>query len=475
MFVQAEKFLAAHQDDPTQLSVFGQELNESTWRMAKMNLAIHGLNGNLGPRWGDTFSLDYHTGTEMDFVMANPPFNISDWNRREGDSRWAYAILPAGNANYAWLQHIISHLAPGGTAGVVMANGSMTSNSGGEGEIRAQLVENDLVACMVALPEKLFRSTGIPVCLWFFAKDKVRLELGGTIDRRGEVLFIDARQLGHMVTRAERAFSDEDIAKIADTYHAWRGTRHTNGVLSGTPSGNGGVDPSYVDVPGFCHSVPISAVKEAAYVLTPGRYVGLETESPDQQQIAVNVGMLVEHLARQFEQSEALERTVKHQLGEIVVVRGRLGDLLRVKHGFAFDGAQFDSDPSLPTIVTPGNFAVGGGFKASKVKTYSGVYDTQWELAPGSAIISMTDLSKAGDTLGSWALVPSDGTTYLHNQRVGLARILPNASIDLRYLAYRTRLPDYRAYVIATATGTTVRHTSPGRIESFLLGSSVAG
>ena len=169
MFVQAEKFLDAHDADPTNLSVYGQELNESTWRMAKMNLAIHGLNGDLGPHWGDTFAMPYHGDRQMDYVMANPPFNIKDWSRRESDPRWVYGVPPAKNANYAWMQHIISKLAPGGMAGVVMANGSMTSTSNGEGDIRAQFVENDLVAAMVALPDKLFRSTGIPACLWFFA------------------------------------------------------------------------------------------------------------------------------------------------------------------------------------------------------------------------------------------------------------------------------------------------------------------
>ncbi len=189
-----------------------------------MNLAIHGLNGNLGPVWGDTFARDLHPDMQADYVMANPPFNIKDWARNEDDPRWKYGVPPAGNANYAWIQHILSKLAPGGTAGVVMANGSMSTNSGGEGEIRAQIVEADLVSCMVALPTQLFRSTGIPVCVWFFANDKTAGAKGAT-DRTGQVLFIDARDLGYMVDRAERALSDEDIAKIADTFHAWRGTR----------------------------------------------------------------------------------------------------------------------------------------------------------------------------------------------------------------------------------------------------------
>lgn len=323
MFVQAEKFLAAHNDDPTQLSVFGQELNESTWRMAKMNLAIHGLNANLGPRWGDTFSLDYHAGVPMDYVMANPPFNISDWNRKEGDSRWTYGVPPAGNANYAWLQHIVSHLGPHGTAGVVLANGSMTTNSGGEGEIRAQLVENDVVACMVALPEKLFRSTGIPVCLWFFSKDK-SAGAGGSIDRRGQVLFIDARGLGHMVTRAEKVFSDGDIAKIADIYHAWRGMpRLALGTRDVTDTGNGDEGETfealdgYTDVPGFCRSVSIAEIKGADYALTPGRYVQAEEADHDPVALGTQVDQLREDLSGLFAESLRLQQHVLQQLGRL--------------------------------------------------------------------------------------------------------------------------------------------------------------
>jgi type I restriction enzyme M protein len=214
MFVQAEKFLEAHRRNPNDLAVYGQELNERTWRMAKMNLAIHGIDSKqLGGAWGDTFARDLHPDLKADYVLANPPFNIKDWSRNEEDTRWRFGVPPVGNANYAWIQHILHHLAPGGQAGVVMANGSMSTQSGGEGEIRARIVEADLVAAMVALPTQLFRSTGIPVCLWLFHRDKGK--------RAGEVLFIDARELGHMVDRAQRALSDDDISRIADTYHAW--------------------------------------------------------------------------------------------------------------------------------------------------------------------------------------------------------------------------------------------------------------
>src|SRR5665811_1792187 len=194
-----------------------------TWRMAKMNLAIHGLNANLASRWGDTFARDQHPDMQADYVMANPPFNIKDWARNESDPRWKFGVPPAGNANYAWIQHIISKLARGGSAGIVMANGSMSSNSGGEGDIRTQLVEADLVSCMVALPAQLFRSVAIPVCVWFFAKDKTKGKKG-SVDRTGQVLFIDARNLGYMVDRAERALSDDDIASIGNAFHAWRGS-----------------------------------------------------------------------------------------------------------------------------------------------------------------------------------------------------------------------------------------------------------
>ena len=305
MFVQAEKFLESHNREGSDISVYGQELNELTWRLAKMNLAIHGLNGNLASRWGDTFARDQHPDMQADFVMANPPFNIKDWARSESDPRWRYGVPPAGNANYAWIQHIISKLAPGGSAGVVMANGSMSSNSGGEGNIRAQLVEADLVSCMVALPTQLFRSTGIPVCTWFFAKDKTAGP-GGSVDRTGQALFIDARNLGHMVDRAERAFGDEDIDKIANTFRAWRGTESaTNAGLT------------YEDEPGFSYSATLAEVKAADYVLTPGRYVGAADVEGDGEELELKIDRLTTELMAQFEESERLADAVRQQLGRV--------------------------------------------------------------------------------------------------------------------------------------------------------------
>ena len=311
MFVQTEKFLEHHQKEGSNISVYGQELNERTWRMAKMNLAIHGLNANLASRWGDTFARDQHTELTgdrgADFILANPPFNIKDWARSESDPRWKYGVPPAGNANYAWIQHIISKLAPGGSAGVVMANGSMSSNSGGEGEIRANLVEADLVSCMIALPTQLFRSTGIPVCTWFFAKDK-SVGPHGSVDRTGQVLFIDARNLGYMVDRAERALSDEDIAKIAGTFHAWRGT--ASAVEAGL---------EYDDEPGFCYSATLAEVKAADYALTPGRYVGAAEVEDDGEPIEEKIERLKKELFEQFDESERLAAMVREQLGRVDV------------------------------------------------------------------------------------------------------------------------------------------------------------
>ncbi|WP_344105963.1 class I SAM-dependent DNA methyltransferase [Myceligenerans crystallogenes] len=301
MFVQAEKFLERHGANPQDIHVYGQELNERTWRMAKMNLAVHGLTGNLGSKWEDTFVRDIHPDTKMDYVMANPPFNIKDWARSTDDARWKYGVPPANNANYAWIQHILSKLAPGGSAGVVMANGSMSTNSGGEGDIRAQIIEADLVSCMVALPTQLFRSTGIPVCVWFFAKDKGA--------RAGEVLFIDARNMpGVMVDRAERALTDEEIAKVADIYHAWLGTP------SATEK-----DLTYEDTLGFCRTATLAEIKDSGYALTPGRYVGAADVEDDGEPLNDKIARLTKELYEAFDESNRLEAAVREQLGSIDV------------------------------------------------------------------------------------------------------------------------------------------------------------
>lgn len=306
MFVQTEKFIYEHEGDPKDISIYGQEANEETWRMAKMNLAIHGIdNKGLGARWGDTFARDQHADVQMDFVMANPPFNIKDWARNVEDKRWVYGVPPANNANYAWIQHILSKLTPGGQAGVVMANGSMSSNSNGEGDIRAQIVEADLVSCMIALPTQLFRSTGIPVCVWFFAKDKTAGKQG-SIDRTGQVLFIDARELGYMVDRAERDLTAKEIARIGDTYHAWRGSK------SATDKGL-----VYEDVAGFCRSGNLAEIKVADYALTPGRYVGAADVEDDGEPIDTKIERLTKELLLVLDESARLEKVVRNQLERI--------------------------------------------------------------------------------------------------------------------------------------------------------------
>ena len=305
MFVQAEKFLEAHHRNPTELSVYGQENMERTWRMAKMNLAIHGLIGNLGTTWGDTFARDLHPDLQADYVLANPPFNIKDWARREDDARWRFGVPPAGNANYAWLQHILSKLAPTGQAGVVLANGSMSTNSGGEGKIRARIVEADLVSAMVALPTQLFRSTGIPVCLWIFAKDKK-----WTTDRSGQVLFLDARNLGYMIDRAERALSEEDIATIADTYRAWRGQSLAE-LVEAQPA------KAYEDQPGFCYSATLAEIKGADYALTPGRYVGTAAAEDDGVDLDEKIKLLTSGLMAALDESARLDAVVREQLARL--------------------------------------------------------------------------------------------------------------------------------------------------------------
>src|SRR6267378_1778176 len=267
MFVQSVEFVRAHANGNGKggkargdISIFGQESNPTTWRLARMNLAIRGIEGNLGQEPADSFHRDLHKDLKADYILANPPFNMSDWggDRLREDPRWKFGVPPAGNANYAWVQHFIHHLAPTGVAGFVLANGSMSSNQSGEGEIRKAIIEADLVDCMVALPGQLFYSTQIPVCLWFLARQKKN---GRFRDRRGETLFIDARKLGSMVDRVQRELTIEDASKIAGTYHAWRGDK-------------GAVQ--YADFPGFCKAASLDDIRKHGHVLTPGRFVGAE-------------------------------------------------------------------------------------------------------------------------------------------------------------------------------------------------------
>jgi len=296
MFVQTENFIRQRDGDPTGVSIYGQESVEETWRMAKMNLAVHGIDdAGLGQRWADTFVCDQHAHLPMDYVMANPPFNIKDWARAEQDPRWRFGVPPAGNANYAWIQHILSKLAPGGKAGVVMANGSMSSNTGGEAEIRARIIEADLVACMVALPAQLFRSTGIPVCLWVLSMNKT--------DRSGQVLFIDARELGYLVDRAERALTNEEIVRIGDTYHAWCGSVSASAKCV-----------NYEDVPGFCKSVSLDEIRSGGYALTPGRYVGAPATVDDAEPVDDKIARLTKDLLEALDESARLDVVVREQV-----------------------------------------------------------------------------------------------------------------------------------------------------------------
>ncbi len=307
MFVQAEKFVLAPRGRRDDIAVYGQESNERTWRLAKMNLAIHGISGGLAARWADTFREDKHPDVKADYILANPPFNMSDWARNPDDPRWRFGTPPAGNANFAWLQHIVSKLAERGTAGVVLANGSMSSKQSGEGEIRAAMVEADLISGMIALPPQLFRTTQIPACLWFFAKDKTPQGAKRLADRRGEVLFIDARTMGTLVDRTERILTADDVAKIANTYHAWRGTAsaRTAGL-------------KYEDAPGFCYSATLEEIRQHDHVLTPGRYVGAAAvDNTDGEPIADKIDRLTKELFAHFEESAHLEKVVRKQLEHI--------------------------------------------------------------------------------------------------------------------------------------------------------------
>lgn len=311
MFVQSEKFALEHEGRIGDIAVYGQESNYTTWRLCKMNLAVRGIDADIKWNSEGSFHKDALRDLKADFILANPPFNISDWGgeRLREDVRWKYGIPPAGNANFAWVQHIVHHLSPAGVAGVVLANGSMSSTQNSEGDIRRALIEGvngapGVVDCMVALPGQLFYSTQIPVCLWFLARDKsnsiarnVKLR-----DRRREILFIDARKLGHMVDRTRKEFSDADIEKITRVYHAWRG------------EGEAGV---YADVPGFCKAATLEEIKGHGYVLTPGRYVGAADVEDDAMPFAERFAGLKARLEEQFAESEKLTHLVQTRLSSV--------------------------------------------------------------------------------------------------------------------------------------------------------------
>ena len=314
MFVQSEKFIEDHADQKDvekakrQISIYGQERNHTTWKLAKMNLAVRGIDAEIAWNNEGSFTKDAFPNLKFDYSLANPPFNISDWWNESlaDDARWQhFGTPPAGNANYAWLSHIYHHLAPRGTAGVVLANGSMSSQSNGEGDIRQRMIEKDAVDCMVALPGQLFYSTQIPACLWFLARDK---SANGHRDRRGEVLFIDARKLGTMVDRTRREFSADDIAKITGAYHAWRCKPEELEEKAFAP---------YEDVPGFCASVSNADIAKQGHVLTPGRYVGAEDVEDDGVPFIERFAKLRMSLGEQFEESRRLESAIQISLGQI--------------------------------------------------------------------------------------------------------------------------------------------------------------
>jgi type I restriction enzyme M protein len=309
MFVQSVSFVKAHANGngnggkaKADISIFGQESNHTTWRLAKMNLAIRGIEGNLGKEHADSFHRDLHPDLKADYVLANPPFNDSDWrgDLLKKDKRWKYGTPPVSNANYAWVQHFIHHLAPTGMAGFVLANGSMSTNQSGEGEIRENIIENDLVDCMVAMPGQLFYSTQIPVCLWFIARNKKN---GRFRDRRGEVLFIDARNMGSMIDRVHRELTEKDISTIADTYHAWRGDEKCQA--------------EYEDVPGFCKSATLEEIRQHNHILTPGRYVGAAELKDDGEPFEEKMARLTEELRDQQAEAAKLDNLIWANLEDI--------------------------------------------------------------------------------------------------------------------------------------------------------------
>ncbi|MBM3232107.1 SAM-dependent DNA methyltransferase [Candidatus Pacearchaeota archaeon] len=296
MFVQSEKFIEEHQGRLDNVSVWGQESNPTTWKLCKMNLAIRHID-NDRIALGDTFHQDKNPELRADYILANPPFNISDWDGESlrEDKRWKYGIPPVGNANFAWVQHMIYHLAPRGVAGFVLANGSMSSNTSGEGEIRKNVIEADLVDCIVALPSQLFYNTMIPACLWFIRKDKEK--------RKGEVLFIDARNLGIMINRRNKDLTQEEVIKISDTYHAWRGEPLDSGKQG-----------KYEDVKGFSKSASLDEIRKHEHILTPGRYVGITEEADDGEPFEDKMARLTKELAEQFKEGEKLELEIKKNL-----------------------------------------------------------------------------------------------------------------------------------------------------------------
>ncbi len=329
LFVQSEKFIEAHGGKLGDIAIYGQESNPTTWKLALMNLAIRGIEGDLGKHAADTFRNDLHPDLKADYILANFPFNVSDWFRKDDDVRWKYGLPPKGNANFGWIQHIIHHMAPDGMAGFVSANGAMSSNQSGEGDIRRALIEADLVDCMVALPGQLFYSTQIPVCLWFLAKNKNADAKRGFRDRRKQTLFIDARKLGTLIDRVHRELTDADLDKITSTYHAWRGDGGINAKAQSREGAKKTRDGEteetlgvfallrlgvYSDLAGFCKSATTAEIAAHGHVLTPGRYVGAEEVEDDGDPFEEKMPRLVAELHGQFAESAKLEAAIRANL-----------------------------------------------------------------------------------------------------------------------------------------------------------------
>jgi type I restriction enzyme M protein len=310
MFVQSLKFVQSHHGNTKDISVYGQEFTATTYKLAKMNLAVRGLSANLGEVPADTFFKDQHQDLKADYVMANPPFNMKDWRAADeltSDSRWdGYETPPTGNANYGWIMHMVSKLSANGVAGFVLANGSMSTNTTGEGAIRQKLVENDLVDCMIALPGQLFYTTQIPVCLWFLSKSKKADKQRGYRNREGETLFIDARQIGSMISRTQKEFSEEDIARITGTYHSWRSDKYKPGAEVSSPV--------YTDEPGYCKSATLEDISKHDFVLTPGRYVGAAALEDDGIPFETKMSEMTQTLYQQMEESAKLDKVIRKNL-----------------------------------------------------------------------------------------------------------------------------------------------------------------
>ncbi|RLA40309.1 MAG: SAM-dependent DNA methyltransferase [Gammaproteobacteria bacterium] len=320
-FVQSEHFINAHQGKIGDVSIYGQEYNHTTWQLAAMNMAIRGIDFNFGKEPANTYTNDQHPDLRADFVIANPPFNMKEWDTgvSDDDPRWQHGKPPSGNANFAWLQHMLYHLAPNGSMGLLLANGSMSSNTKGEGDIRKALIENDLVECMVALPGQLFTNTQIPACIWFLSKNKgERTAASGRKlrDRKGQVLFIDARNLGYMKDRVLRDFTQDDLNQVTETFHNWRRTGVQVPRSPGMDeSGQTGADENiYEDLAGFCRNVGLEELQKHDYVLTPGRYVGAAAEEDDGEPFAEKMARLTGQLKTQFEESDRLEGEIKKNL-----------------------------------------------------------------------------------------------------------------------------------------------------------------